>query len=284
MSVTDTAQTFALPFYMADSVNAAAVDTTTPYYKTIEDTLMLNFQATDTTPVVRESLFKGHSLQPVHPNAIPRLDNSPSPWIFGVTVLAVIALCVYFKTYRIHLGHLLHATIDRPAMDRLLRDCNLTRHREMAPIIIILAAILSITTTLLLNLEGDPRGWTTFAAIWLGLTILIFLRHSFAKLLGNVFDDKDAVSTYISSNYIYYLIEASAAPLLLLAAAYSPFANNVFLTILGIIIFILLTMRLFRGLRIILTFSKYAQFYLFYYLCSLEIVPLIVLIKSYIAL
>ena len=55
--------------------------------------------------------------------------------------------------------------------------------------------------------------------------------------------------------------------------------NDRYEDILAGILGLLFVVRLIRGLQLILTFSKTPKFYLFYYLCILEIVPIIIIIK-----
>ncbi|MBR1850281.1 MAG: DUF4271 domain-containing protein [Bacteroidales bacterium] len=279
--MSDTTQvTFPAPFYLADTT---AIDTTTPYYEQIKDSIYLNF-APHQPAVQRESLFRNHSLQPTHTALVPRADSAPSPWFFGMLIFATMAVVYYLRTYRIRYSDLLHACVDRPALERLLRDSNLTRHRSLSIIIVMLGAVLALGLALAAGYSSGLDGLLVFLVAWAGSVALMFLRNGFARLMGNIFEDKEAVAAYISSNYMYYLVETSAAPLLLFAAAYSPGANDLFLIAAGILIAIFFGMRLFRGMRTILTFSKYAKFYLFYYLCIFEIVPLIVLIKTFITL
>ena len=61
---------------------------------------------------------------------------------------------------------------------------------------------------------------------------------------------------------------------------YLPWGNGVVLDILAGLIVVEFIVRLFRGMKLFLTQSSNAHFYLFYYLCIVEFIPILVLIKQ----
>ncbi|MCR4659481.1 MAG: DUF4271 domain-containing protein [Bacteroidales bacterium] len=285
MNIADTSATNApLPFYVADSASYPQPSTPNSHYDSIAGLLLLEPDSTADSITLRESIFVGHSLPLRHSDALPRMANEPMAWVFGALLLAIAAVCIHYRNNRIRVSHLLAALVDRSAMERIVRDSNLMRHSALIPATVTVAGMAALAATVLMGQGTQAAGLLTFVTIWAAATTLLFLRNGLFRLLGNTFDDRDAVSLYITSNYFYHLAEAAALPLPIMAAIYSPVANNGIWVATGVIISILLIMRLVRGMGIILTFSRYSKFYLFYYLCSLEIVPLIVLIKIIITL
>jgi hypothetical protein len=69
---------------------------------------------------------------------------------------------------------------------------------------------------------------------------------------------------------------------IVIGLAYIPFGKEVFISIGLIIIVFLYLFRLGRGIRIGLAKLKLSYFYLFLYLCTLEILPLAVLVRVFI--
>ena len=109
--------------------------------------------------------------------------------------------------------------------------------------------------------------------------VVYFTRNGIFRFLGNAFNNSESVHVYLSSNYVYHLLYAIAASGLAFFVCYTDTVGPVFFYILTGIIALLFTIRLIRGLKLILTFSKTPKVYLFYYLCILEIVPIIIIIK-----
>ena len=111
------------------------------------------------------------------------------------------------------------------------------------------------------------------------LIAFILLKNSFIRLLGNIFDDRAATMLYISSNNLFYFIGGLTTTPLLLLLFYISGAQDTLLKTTLIIIAIVFTIRLLRGMQLILTNSKTSKLYLFYYLCILEIIPILVMAK-----
>ena len=108
---------------------------------------------------------------------------------------------------------------------------------------------------------------------------IYFTRNGILRFIGNAFENRESVHIYLSSNYIYHLLYGIVATAFAFFIFYTDYAGQTFLYILYGIIALLFIIRFLRGMQLILTYSKTPKLYLFYYLCILEIVPIIVLIK-----
>ena len=111
-----------------------------------------------------------------------------------------------------------------------------------------------------------------------GYLVLILLSFPLFKLLffgfiGQVSGDHKINGFYITNIYVYdVLIGIIILPLVFLFA-YRPIPEIFYLIILLIVL--LFTMRAFRSIYIIIQHAKFTSLYIILYLCTLEIVPVL---------
>lgn len=232
-------------------------------------------------PEVRKSIFSHHELTVQHTHEIDiHHDGSPG-WFFGFIVLSIFLICSYLRRKQIDMVTLLQSAIDHRAMGRMLRDTNLTHAADQAPIALLMLLPVSLVAYFFFfqhpsNIWLDMLQYLTLFAICI---IVYYTRNGIFRFLGNAFNNGESVHVYLSSNYIYHLLYAIVASALAFFVCYTDRVGQVFFYILAGILALLFTVRLIRGLKLILTFSKTPKVYLFYYLCILEIVPIIIIIK-----
>lgn len=229
--------------------------------------------------VVRPSLFTHTTLPVTHNDLQARPDNTPAAWLFALLLLLCGALILYYKSHKLRLIEILSGTVDRRAMDRLVRGNNLNTMR-LVPMGLLAIAALSTSIYLMAMSHTGVVGWLMIAG---GLTVAYLIRNGIIALLGSTFEDSDATTAHITSNYMYHLLLATVTIPLLFLQTYLPGGcETLFYIIAGFTAFCLVV-RLFRGLKLFLTLSKSHSFYLFYYLCTVELIPLLVLTKWFFA-
>ena len=232
-------------------------------------------------PEVRKSLFTHHQLAVEHNHEIDIHHEGAPGWFFGFIVLSIFLICSYLRRKQIDLVTLLQSAIDHRAMGRMLRDTNLTHAADQAPIALLMLLPMSLVGYFFF-FQHPENVWLDilqYISIFVVSIIVYYTRNGIFRVLGNAFNNSDAVHIYLSSNYIYHLLYAIAASGLAFFVCYTDSVGPVFFYILAGIIALLFTIRLIRGLKLILTLSKTPKVYLFYYLCILEIVPIIIIIK-----
>lgn len=261
------------PFYLWDTL-VVPVEVTDPDLGIPLDSI---FKPVDMSePQLHKSLFTHHGM-PVQHNELQQRHDAVAPaWMFLLLMMLTVAVFLYHNFRKIKAGELLKATIDRRAMDRLVRECNLTRPALLTPICLLLAATLGLVVY---TAAMKHMGIGVYLAVAAALAAGYLLRNAILRLLGNVFDSKEAVVAYITNNYLYHLVLTTALVPLLFLMTYLPWGSDIALyTAIGLTAFTLLA-RMIRGGNLFLTISKGFRFYLFYYLCTIEIVPVLILIK-----
>ncbi len=226
--------------------------------------------------IFHESIIAPHNLPIVHNGMQSRADNGTQAWIFLALLLFSALTCVLFRMRNIKFGLLLKSAIDLRAMDRLVRDCNLNRNITMLPMGLLLTAGVCLPIhQAMWSQSGIPGYLLQFAAV----ALLYIMRNALLRLLGNTFENKQNMALYITSNYLYHLIEASAALPLLFLYFYLPGGRTVMTWIIVIFLCIGFLTRFFRSVKVFLTHPNGSSFYLFYYLCIVETIPILVVLK-----
>ena len=232
-------------------------------------------------PVLHRSLFTHHELQVTNHYEREIYHQEAHGWFFGVIVISIFLICNYLRRKQMSLVNLLQSAIDHRALDRLLRDTNLTHPSSQAPIALIMLLPLSLVGYYSFmphnsNILNDMLGYVILLA---ACYAIYFTRNGIIRLLGNAFGNSDSVYVYLSSNYIFHLLYAIVGTIMAFFVCYTGDMGKIFLYITLGVIGLLAVIRFLRGMQVILTLSKTSKFYLFYYLCILEIVPIVIIIK-----
>ena len=267
----DTLDLTTLPFWQwsIDEPTAEAIDTGIPF-----DSLHRPREAKDT--VFRTSLFQQHTLRVQHSGNLARVDNSVPAWVFVCLILTTGLIALYFRLRKIKLIDLLKSLIDRRSMDRLIRDCNLNRTIILMPIGLLLVSAVSLPVHRMVL--GMTDCWS-YLALTVTVSLLYFLRNGILRLLGKSFEHRQGVALYITSNYLFHLLEAMVVVALLLPFFYLPGGQKAMFTAIAAFLAIAFVWRFARGMKVFLTLSNGSYFYLFYYLCIVELIPVLALLK-----
>lgn len=226
--------------------------------------------------VWRSSMFARQSLSPVHGRLLERAEAFPPAWVFVVVLALVVLLYVYYLNRKIRLTDLLLSMVSRRAMDRLVRSAVLNRIMRVLPMGLLLTVSLAVAVY---GVVPDSLGLVGFAGLAVGLSVGYLLRNGLLSVLGAVFERRGVVSSYITSNYIHHLVLATLVAPLLLLELYLPGARMPVFCVVVALVALVLLMRLVRGGQIFFGKSGGVSFFLFYYLCTVEILPLMVLLK-----
>lgn len=270
---------------------------TLPAYIPIEDSVVQSTSETclidsiftpleASAPVVRKSLFTHHQLPVTHSHEISIQPHYAQGWMFVVILLSILLYCIYVRSKQLHLLDLLQSAIDSRALDRMLRDTNLTHAPDQVPLALIsLIPIVLVGYVSFFPQSSNP--WLSAANFLLVIVICYaayFIRNGIFRLMGNAFNNNESMHVYLSSNYIFHFLYGIVTAGMAFFVCYTGDMGQTFLYILLGILGLLLVARVIRGMLIILTLSKTSKLYLFYYLCILEIVPIAVIAKSIISL
>lgn len=145
------------------------------------------------------------------------------------------------------------------------------------------------TFSLFLYILQNKTGWipydlTRIKLFFFNLILLITImlsRHLFVKILGSIFEQQKLFSEYLNHGYFYNKLAGIVLlPLNFLIIFTAAYFHEIVYYFTIFLLLLILAMKLLRGIIFSLKHSI-LNFYLFLYLCALEIVPLLLLYKWY---
>jgi len=264
-------------------------DTISPYVLRI----ISRSQSTDSTaefqsllsppPARSHSFFTTHQLktnaiQPVH-----FIKYQPD-WILGLLLLCFVLLSFVQVFYRRRLNQILLAPFSKRFLSQLVRDGDLFSERTA----LATGIIYFVTTSLFLYQLNELvihhqqpnyfHGFGFFILICLFLLGFWIVKVVMIEFLGFIFRTHRTSREYLLNILIFNIL---AGIFLLPFLVFSVYLKDPVFLWIGLIIFALFfAFRLIRGFLIGISLTKFSWLFLFVYLCSLEILPLIVLIKT----
>ena len=276
MNPVDTIDFNGHPFTEWDSIENLLPQEPSMVLDGLMDSIFSQHETIDT--LVRTSIFSGHSMPPADGTLHPIASAAAPVWAFGLVLLIAIIATIFLRNRQIDLKQLLMSLVDARAMDRMLRSANLTRSTQMIPLSLMLTGSVAIAT---LPFLSHPFHALWGALLWLVLTAAYLIRNLLIRLLGEVLDSTNGVNLYITSNYLYHITLTLFSLPFLLLELYLPWDNRAIYIAHIVLVALFFIMRIIRGMQLFLTHADNSRFYLFYYLCTVESIPILVLIKLF---
>src|SRR5690606_35048337 len=128
--------------------------------------------------------------------------------------------------------------------------------------------------------DAYHSGVNTFLGISIFIMVLFILKIIVTRLIGVVFDMQRIVREYVSILYLSYFNAALVFLPVVLILSLVPQVQMVwlipatFIAVMGLFVF-----RFIKTATNVLTNHRFSKFYLFIYLCCLEIAPILILVK-----
>jgi hypothetical protein len=228
------------------------------------------------------SFFTSHQLKTQDIRPVPFTKYQPD-WILGLLLLCFILLArvqVYSKR---RLRQIMMAPYSKRFLNQLVRDGDLFSER----ISLATGFLYFITVSLFIYqlteffFTREPErfigGFTLFALICIFLTGFWVLKITLIWFLSFIFRTRQTSREYLLNILIFNILTGIFLLPFLVFMVYLKCA--VFLWICVIIFALFFFFRLIRGFLIGISITKFSWLFLFVYLCTLEILPLIVLLK-----
>ena len=164
----------------------------------------------------------------------------------------------------------------------LTKDGNIYRERISIPLVIVYLISFSLLMFLLITQYViQPvftlEGLKLFSVIILAVIITWFVKNLLINFVGNLFKNYLILTDYIQTNFVFNMVIGVLLMPIVIIAVFLPSVEMVYA---GVIIW--LAVYLFRIIRQVFTGISYTKFSLFYrilYLCTFEIIPLLVFTK-----
>ena len=222
--------------------------------------------------VERKSLFKEKSFVQKNINTINRPNNYSEGWIYGVIMFVTVLYLILIKIFSNKIGQVIKGTFNQATL-------------------LILVIFLFVPTMALLCYAPISQynyfsyfpivsKFGIYMLISLGVVVFCLAKYLLIFFFGVLFRTKSICLQYNSNQFGFYLIDGIILIPFLFLYYYLPNnTQNIILIISLIVLCILLLIRLIKGLLLVLNETKFSKFYLFFYLCTVEFLPLIIIYK-----
>ena len=229
------------------------------------------------------TLFREHQLHKVTFGSSAR-QHYPADWIvLSFLVCLVLFAWVQFFYYK-RLRQICYAPLSQRFFNILTKEGSLFNERVSLALSVIYLFTYSFFLSLILK-EFIPKISLLFADYHIcilcssGLILFWMLKLSLIRFLGQVFQTKNSTWDYQQNILAFSFITGLILlPLLILTIFLQ---SKILLTITLAVICLLYFFRVMRGFFIGISLKKFSYIFLFVYLCSLEILPLLVILKGF---
>lgn len=248
-------------------------------HKTVGDSV---FQTKDTHP----SLFENHLLKPQTIDYQIHKTNHDF-WVAGLLLLIYTLFVWLYVSNRKKLNQLVKAFyLNRPG-DHLSKDDLAIGNRVavfLSIFFIVNSTLFGVQVISHYKLSPLITHNTSIFAILIGLSIVFMYCFKFLiiKTVGNIFNTPKESSEYSMLVFLFCnTLGLFMLPVVLGLSFIKQVDSQIFIYVGFILIGGFITIRTLRGLFIGMNSSRVSKFYLFVYLCVLELLPLVILAKLF---
>lgn len=237
----------------------------------------------------RPSMFAPHLLKIKHMQQ-QTLNTYSTDWIL-ITLLLCISLFawIYYSSSK-RIKQIFNAILSNRSINQLSRDGDLFKERITIPLTLNYLVTFSLFVFFIIhhfaNLKVNNL-FTVFSFFKLLalISLLVLVKWSITSFIGFVFKNNNASNILLLNGLIFNIVIGIMLIPLNIFLIYTNLSISANILYFGIFtILIINAIRYYRNIIIGISYSKFSQFYLFLYLCTLEILPLLIIIKLSIGL
>ncbi len=249
----------------------------------IFDSVMLNYQSDDYSYLSQYALKNNSNLKASNNY---KLRKPKENWISFLIITLLTYLTIIRVQYAKNIPVLFQAYWNDRVIGQFTRDDNFFKIRTAALFFLLFCAIFALLLYNVLNYFENNLlnvGLTAYYRIFLIVNSYYLGKYLLMKLSGYLFSIQKVISGYLAiisvSNLVYTMI---IIPILLFYQ-YLPVTVQAYLIYVLIFLWVFNTFyKYLRSGSFVVSNFQFPKFYLFLYLCSLEIMPLLVIYKLFI--
>ncbi|RZJ79457.1 MAG: DUF4271 domain-containing protein [Flavobacterium sp.] len=275
-----------------DSASIAAIDTLTPNVLKIRDSLTnakwldsLNngygFEVFSLQKLISLANNSYEKIDYQYGNLLPKGDV----WVLAIIGFLLVLFAILKNTFGKQLSAVVQSFYSNRALTNLNKEDNLVTSWSFLLLFIQFGFTIGMFFYLTAQYRGLPQvqqgGFSFFIIISVSVIVLYLLKIVCLRFIGFVFDVQKPLHQYISILYLSYFNTSLLFVPIIIAFALSAHKYGSGYVFLGI--FALIVIFVFQFLRAainILSQYRFPKLYLFLYFCTLEICPILILIKA----
>ncbi len=222
----------------------------------------------------------------VHPKGVmlPSLPahTRSADWFTMVVFISLALIAIVRISSQKYLSYLFQSITSYTASYRLFREQNISLKQGSAIMELFFYVVIALFGFQLISYLGTDLpfpGYAIYLAFFIIVLLYFQLKHLIYRTLGFVVESMADTREYLFNVNNHNKVLAILLLPLVGFTAWAPFRNpRIFLYFGMILIALFYLAYLLRGMKILLK-KQYSIFYLFLYLCTLEFLPLLLLIK-----
>jgi len=229
-------------------------------------------------------LFTGHELKPRHENPVP-VNRSTPDWIFPVLLL-VVAMFTFLRIfYNRYFSRLFAALVNSNLANQVVRDENILIQRASVLLNVVFYMVAAlflyfVSATFHWELEGLDFGFSRFLFFTILVAAVYTLKLIILKFCGTVFGLDREMAAYIFNIFLVNSVLGMALLPLIGLLAFAAWVPSFWIICFSLVIIgAAFLYRMIRGVLIGFGSPYFSAVYLILYLCTLEIAPLLVVVK-----
>lgn len=236
------------------------------------------------TPGNYTEIYNGHELQPKNKGELSRNNISPD-WFFPVIIVVLVVYTWIRIFYSKYFSQMIQALLNNNLANQIVRDENIFIQRSsiyLSLVFNLIAAMLLYQVSIFYRwpVAGISWGFDRFIFFLLVVSAGYAVKFLILKICGWLFEQEREMATYIFNVFLINNVLGMALLPFICIISYNEHINfSLFVSISVLLIITGFAWRIFRGIQIGLSGTVFSPLYLFLYLCTLEIAPLIILMR-----
>lgn len=211
-----------------------------------------------------------------------RLENDAVPlWIHLSFFFWIVIIIFARQSYTFRLRQIFAATFKPKQVKQLQREGNLLKQSFPILLLLLFAFVVSLFIFLVINQQYPESFYFSlgegFLLLYGAVVLFHLIKFIIIKFTGILFETRSISTHYLLDHFLFYISEGIILFPLVILFVYS--GMLLFLYIAVIVFVILWIFRLQRAISIGLGCTNYSSSYLFLYLCTLEVMPIVLLYK-----
>ncbi|WP_238387166.1 DUF4271 domain-containing protein [Sphingobacterium olei] len=228
--------------------------------------------------------FSNHLIEEKRINIIPSFLKAQRPdWIIGVLILLILGIGLIRFFFPVDFQRIIESYYNERELQQISKEDNMMTSWPYIFLYIIFSLSLGLFLLIYQSRFDDINSLNPVNFLKIsGIVALLFgLKILIIRIIAFIFEIERMVREYITILYLVYFNSMLFLMPMLLFVTFLPTSYFNFLLILFLIIVsILFLYRFLRTAWGLLGNHKFSIFYLILYLCSLEITPILILVKA----
>jgi hypothetical protein len=218
-----------------------------------------------------------------YPEASPQVSYVPNDWMLLVLVISMLFLSVAWYNFHPHVALLIKAFFALRFFYQFDKESALFREAHIyllyTNFLMVIALLLyqGLHQYDLLNEFGHYHPLAIYGIILATLILLYALKVVIVRLIAWIFNTRKANRIYVENIFVSNIFTGLLLLPVVFYNAFTPSLFNLFI-MLGLLVVINLY-KFLRGLMLSYAASGFSVYYLFLYLCGIELAPLLVIYK-----